>query len=240
MAAAATTTTTRIFTLTEVQEHRVPNSYWIIIHGNVYDVTSFLDVHPGGRAALTKLGGKDATSAFDAVSHSGSAKARMQEFLVGEISADDKARLASNNSNAGDTSRSLPEYRMSEVATKRGPGTFWFVLNNMVLDVTSFGGDHPGGPEIIKYHSGTDATVAFKENGHSMHAVELSKKYIIGRLAKEDCVQHDRIATRQWNAPQASQRAQQENHEATFLIRQLVGIVLFMIMIACAWYALLR
>jgi cytochrome b5 len=227
---------TRLFTLDEIAEHRVPNSYWIIIHGLVYDVTTFADIHPGGRAALTRLAGKDASGPFDAVNHSGSAKGRMQEYLVGQVSDKDKADLAAQR-NEG--KKVLPQYRMSQVAEKRGPGVFWFVLNNMVLDVSSFGGDHPGGPEIIKYHSGTDATVAFKENGHSMQAVELSKKYIVGELVKEERVQHDVISTREWKAPPATVKPK-ENQETRFMIRQLVAILLFVSMVVLGWVAFLR
>jgi hypothetical protein len=36
-------------------------SCWVIIKGEVYDVTNFLDHHPGGAAIILKYAGKDAT-----------------------------------------------------------------------------------------------------------------------------------------------------------------------------------
>lgn len=36
-------------------------SCWVIIKGEVYDVTDFLDDHPGGPDIILKYGGKDAT-----------------------------------------------------------------------------------------------------------------------------------------------------------------------------------
>jgi cytochrome b5 len=228
---------TRVYSLAEVAEHRVSNSWWIIIHGKVYDVTTFADVHPGGRAALTKLGGKDATSSFEAVGHSGSSKSMMNDFYIGDISESDKTALEAQSGAA--STKTLPVYRLADVAKRNGPDEYWFVLNNMVLNVTAFGGDHPGGPEIIRYHSGTDATKAFKENGHSMQAVELSKKYIIGQLAPEDCVQQSTVATRQWNAPPAK-KVPQENHETMFLVRQAVASLLFMLVLYFGWTALSR
>jgi cytochrome b involved in lipid metabolism len=36
-------------------------SCWVIIKGLVYDVTNFLDEHPGGAGIILKYGGKDAT-----------------------------------------------------------------------------------------------------------------------------------------------------------------------------------
>ncbi|XP_039161682.1 cytochrome b5 isoform X1 [Eucalyptus grandis] len=51
----------------------------------VYDVTKFLEDHPGGDAVLLSATGKDATDDFEDVGHSSTAKAMMDEFYVGEI-----------------------------------------------------------------------------------------------------------------------------------------------------------
>lgn len=40
---------------------------WMALHGCVYDLTGFLEVHPGGRAVLEKVLGKDGTKSFQAV-----------------------------------------------------------------------------------------------------------------------------------------------------------------------------
>jgi hypothetical protein len=38
----------RIFTKAEVAKHDTVNDCWMIINGKVYDVTPFVDEHPGG------------------------------------------------------------------------------------------------------------------------------------------------------------------------------------------------
>lgn len=53
------------------------------IEGKVYDVTSFLNNHPGGAEALKKYSGKDATQAFRDVNHSMKAVQKRESFLVG-------------------------------------------------------------------------------------------------------------------------------------------------------------
>ncbi|XP_058093638.1 cytochrome b5-like isoform X2 [Magnolia sinica] len=53
----------------------------------VYDVTKFLEDHPGGDEVLLSATGKDATDDFEDVGHSTSARAMMDEFYVGEIDA---------------------------------------------------------------------------------------------------------------------------------------------------------
>ncbi|EUC62356.1 L-lactate dehydrogenase (cytochrome) [Rhizoctonia solani AG-3 Rhs1AP] len=49
----------------EVATHNTPESCWIIVSGQVYDVTEFLSEHPGGSAILLKHAGKDATAAYE-------------------------------------------------------------------------------------------------------------------------------------------------------------------------------
>lgn len=57
-------TNTKSLPYSEVQRHTTTDSCWIIVDGQVYDVTSILDTHPGGRSVLLKNAGKDATYAL--------------------------------------------------------------------------------------------------------------------------------------------------------------------------------
>ncbi|KAF8031587.1 hypothetical protein BT93_D0721 [Corymbia citriodora subsp. variegata] len=75
----------KVFTLAEVAEHNSPKDCWLIVEGKVYDVTKFLEDHPGGDEVLLSATGKDATDDFEDVGHSSTAKAMMDEFYVGEI-----------------------------------------------------------------------------------------------------------------------------------------------------------
>lgn len=51
----------------EVATHNSRESCWIIVHGKVYDVTDFLDEHPGGSKIILKYAGKDATAEYDPI-----------------------------------------------------------------------------------------------------------------------------------------------------------------------------
>lgn len=53
-------------TVEEVQRHSSSTDAWLVVEDGVYDVTSYLDSHPGGKALLLKYAGKDATQAFKA------------------------------------------------------------------------------------------------------------------------------------------------------------------------------
>lgn len=75
----------KVYTLAQVSEHNSPKDCWLVIGGKVYDVTKFLEDHPGGDEVLLSATGKDATDDFEDVGHSTSARAMMDEFLVGDI-----------------------------------------------------------------------------------------------------------------------------------------------------------
>ncbi|EGD78180.1 hypothetical protein PTSG_09057 [Salpingoeca rosetta] len=50
----------------ELAQHKGPEGeIWMAIRGYVFNVTPYLDFHPGGRAQLMKGAGKDATKLFD-------------------------------------------------------------------------------------------------------------------------------------------------------------------------------
>ncbi|ETI25286.1 hypothetical protein G647_04661 [Cladophialophora carrionii CBS 160.54] len=51
----------------EVANHNHRKSCWIAIHGKVYDVTEFLDEHPGGAQIILKSAGQDATAEYESV-----------------------------------------------------------------------------------------------------------------------------------------------------------------------------
>ena len=42
----------KIYTEEEVSRHNSPNDAWVTYKNKVYDVTNFLDIHPGGRENL--------------------------------------------------------------------------------------------------------------------------------------------------------------------------------------------
>jgi len=55
------------FTMEEVAEHRFCENCWIVLYGQVINVSSFLKVHPGGEKVLMTMAGKDATSTFEKI-----------------------------------------------------------------------------------------------------------------------------------------------------------------------------
>ncbi|XP_074263441.1 cytochrome b5-like [Silene latifolia] len=69
----------------EVAKHNTKNDCWLIINDKVYDITPFLDDHPGGDDVLLTSTGKDATDDFEDVGHSENARNMLKDYYVGDI-----------------------------------------------------------------------------------------------------------------------------------------------------------
>jgi cytochrome b involved in lipid metabolism len=48
---------TKVISKEELAKHKSDKDYWIAIHGKVYDVSKYLDDHPGGADVLTEAAG---------------------------------------------------------------------------------------------------------------------------------------------------------------------------------------
>lgn len=55
---------TQTFTRDEVARHNSEEDLWLIIDSQVYDVTDFVDAHPGGLHVLREVAGHDCTRDF--------------------------------------------------------------------------------------------------------------------------------------------------------------------------------
>lgn len=74
------------FTAEEVAKHATERDCWIIIGGSVYDVTPFLNEHPGGKKIVLKYAGKDATKEFNGL-HKPEVLVQHARLLKGKLAA---------------------------------------------------------------------------------------------------------------------------------------------------------
>ncbi|KAI9218947.1 cytochrome b5-like heme/steroid binding domain-containing protein [Blastocladiella britannica] len=73
------------YTAEEVAAHNERSNVWTIINGKVYNITKFLDEHPGGEEVLLEGAGADATEGFEDVGHSEDARELLKKYLIGEV-----------------------------------------------------------------------------------------------------------------------------------------------------------
>ena len=80
-----------ILTMAEIAKHNSASDCWLLISGKVYDVTGYIDSHPGGRRAIISTCGTDATVAFETKdgmgSHSQAAWNLLSNYYIGDLNA---------------------------------------------------------------------------------------------------------------------------------------------------------
>ncbi|CAH1389897.1 unnamed protein product [Nezara viridula] len=84
---------TAIYRLEEVRNKCDSKNTWIVIHNSVYNVTEFLNEHPGGEEVLLEQAGRDATEAFEDVGHSSDARDMMKKYKIGELAEEDRVNI---------------------------------------------------------------------------------------------------------------------------------------------------
>ena len=72
----------------ELCRHNKVDDLWLAIDGIVYDVTPFMDDHPGGGDIMLSAAGKDGTDDFEDVGHSPHARELLKRFKVGTFKGD--------------------------------------------------------------------------------------------------------------------------------------------------------
>jgi cytochrome b involved in lipid metabolism len=73
------------YTRYEIQHHNTEASAWIVAGDDIYDVTDYVEHHPGGKYSLMKKigGGVDCTK--DLMFHSKSGQNYWKKYLIGKI-----------------------------------------------------------------------------------------------------------------------------------------------------------
>ncbi|CAN8070463.1 unnamed protein product, partial [Agarophyton chilense] len=75
------------FSWQQLAQHNHEHSAWVAVHGSVYDVTAFLDAHPGGRELMLLAAGRDATDLFESYHPFTERPRRMlHKFFIGRLS----------------------------------------------------------------------------------------------------------------------------------------------------------
>ncbi|EYU30707.1 hypothetical protein ABFS82_11G054000 [Erythranthe guttata] len=74
----------KAYTKSEVSLHNKRTDCWIIIKEKVYDVTSYVEEHPGGDAILVHAG-DDSTDGFFGPQHATRVFDMIEDFYVGDL-----------------------------------------------------------------------------------------------------------------------------------------------------------
>jgi cytochrome b involved in lipid metabolism len=78
------------YTLDDVKLHDKRDDVWVIIKNKVYDLSEFIDEHPGGVESILKRAGGDATDGFFGPQHPSRVHDMIDEYLMGKIVESEK------------------------------------------------------------------------------------------------------------------------------------------------------
>ena len=94
----------RAWSVSEVARHCHPHDLWLIVDGKVYDVSEFVDEHPGGVDALLKRPGQDNTDGFHGPQHPEKVHQLIGEFYIGTV----QPQAAGEGGGGGGAGRAAP------------------------------------------------------------------------------------------------------------------------------------
>lgn len=119
----------KTYTFEEVSAHNTRDDIWIIYNGKVYDVTTYLDEHPGGEEVIIDCAGGDATDAFDDIGHSDDAHTQLEGLFIGDLVGGLKTKegKTATKSAGGDTNIVLIGAAVVAIAI-----IAYFVINSVV------------------------------------------------------------------------------------------------------------
>ncbi len=186
-----------------VAAHNLPSDCWTTIDGNVYNITTYLRVHPGGPLILQACG-IDASALFhskgnSANDHSAFAIDLLNQYLIGPLDtagAQNASTIPATPPTPVQTPNTLPVQNSTlqpaecidtlSAAQHNTIGDCWISIDSTVYDVTAYLSIHPGGIGAISpYCGGRDASAAFATKGgsgntHSTYAKQTLQSYSIG------------------------------------------------------------
>lgn len=218
-----------ILSVAEIAKHNTVSNCWLIISDKVYDVSGYLQIHPGGSSAITPYCGKDGTQAFatkdlkSTKDHSSLAHNLLKDYFIGNLNQEINNPISGITPSP--TSKVLPTSTLApiaksnviltstEVAKHNTNSDCWLVISNNVYNLTNYLSSHPGGISTISPYCGKDGTQGFATRGgtgtHSSFASSLFGNYLIGSLNQS--VGSASIQNTQSITPPSTQREEEDD-----------------------------
>ncbi len=87
----------------DLAKHNTREDVWLSIADKVYNITKYLEDHPGGEEVLLDKGGLDATEDFEDVGHSNEARKMLTKYEVGWLPPSERGAAKGGSSSSGGT-----------------------------------------------------------------------------------------------------------------------------------------
>ncbi|KAM6185314.1 cytochrome b5 reductase 4 isoform 1-T1 [Rhynchocyon petersi] len=121
----------------ELKKHNKKDDCWICIRGFVYNVSAYMEYHPGGEDELMRAAGSDGTDLFDQVHRWVNYESMLKECLVGRMAV--KPPISKDCHEEKKVLNGLiPKSQVTDTFTKEGPCSpsyDWFQTESLVTIV---------------------------------------------------------------------------------------------------------
>ncbi|XP_058163083.1 cytochrome b5 reductase 4 isoform X1 [Dasypus novemcinctus] len=121
----------------ELKKHNKKDDCWICIRGFVYNVSPYMEYHPGGEDELMRAAGSDGTDLFDQVHRWVNYESMLKECLIGRMAV--KATVPKDYREEKKVLNGvLPKSQVTDTFAKEGPSSpsyDWFQTESLVTIV---------------------------------------------------------------------------------------------------------
>lgn len=164
----------RFVTPTEVANHNTPDDCWVVIEGKVYNLTDFIDIHPGGPLILKLNAGMDVTAIFKPLHAKGTLEKYIKpEWFVGELTGPMPDDLVAPPYTPGET----PE----EIIYKENLRKHLPTINNIInlYDFETLASKILSNQAWAYYSSGADDEISMRENHNAFHRIFFKPRVLV-------------------------------------------------------------
>lgn len=189
----------KLISYNEVQKHNSAQDCWVIIHGQVYDLTSFLQEHPGGAGVIVAQAGTDATAAFDPIHPKDILRILPPQLLLGRLdtsSVPSHAHADTTSNPSSQATTTTPAPATFAQGTGKAPETSTSTSNNQHTTVVPF--VKPALEQMLNlfdfeavaqqvmkkeawdyYSSGADDEITLRENHAAFHRIWFRPRVLV-------------------------------------------------------------
>ncbi|CAK9007872.1 unnamed protein product, partial [Durusdinium trenchii] len=161
-----------------LQKHNLGQDCWMALHGDVYDATSMLSQHDGGRANVEALCGLDATASFDCVHGMGEIQEAVNDYGISKVGT--TTTVLGQGCTFQLQAGMLPDQQITweELAKHSTTQDCWVILGSqgIVWDITAYLPKHTGGSASVGMHCGGDATSPFDKKHKAGYITTMAQK----------------------------------------------------------------
>jgi fatty acid desaturase len=126
----------RSITSKELGQHNTPESLWVGYRGQVFDLTEFVQKHPGGSDVLLFAGGRDVTIVFE-IYHNLVLSASLKPYLIGTLEDNDLPVFPPSSQFFKTVKSRVFNQLKSQKFDSKYPSTIWlryaFIYSGVVL-----------------------------------------------------------------------------------------------------------